>query len=464
LRSRGFAAVSLATIFAGSALARVPPSLVSNTVTGAVSATATQVALGVVKIMVLAKLRSLAAVGLAVLAGAGGAGVLSGTGAAAPAYAEDAPKKADDADVKKLIQQLGAPTFADRDAAHKKLKAMGPKILALVDAGRNDADAEIAERCQSIAAGFRKDLRDSFVKKFQTDEKTVSDYPLWKHFKAIAGDDAASRKLFAGMIADAARFTVLDDGDTDPKQAAAHYKSIVEALGERGWKNWQPDGKALPPTPTIPEIAVALFLGSIESTGKVEPDNGGRRAPAERFALLGAEFHTKGLKGDTAIPLKKLYGAWLARRESDDALRHGLERSLGWMIAEALPVARRTVIREKAPLPLKISALTVLGRFGTDKDDGATVAKFFEDRTVIHTVEIDGVKHQSEVRDVAVAIALHLKKAKPLDFGFRTYTGLAFDWTATPYTGRFSAFPTGFTSNDARNAAHDKAAGVLVRK
>ncbi len=463
LRRRGFAATGLAAALAGSAGARVPDALASAAIAGTPSAVATQLASGVMTVMILAKLKSTAAVGLAFAALAGGLLVLPGLGTSVPVAAEEKPAKPDEAAVKKLIQQLGAPAFADRDAAQKKLKAMGPAILALVDAARTDKDAEIAERCQSLAAGFRKELRDTFVKTFQADAKGDIDYPLWRHFKAIAGSDAASRKLFAEMIADAARFTVLDDGDTDPKQAAAHYKAVVEALCERGWKNWQPDGKDPPPAPSIPEIAIALFLGSIESTGKVEPDNGGRRAPAERFALLGAEFYTRGLKGEAAVPLKKLYGAWLVRRESDDVLRHGLERSLGWMISEALPVARKTIARDKAPLPLKIVALTALGRFGTDKDDGATVAKFFDDRTVVHTVEINGAKHVTEVRDVAVAVALHLKKAKPLDYGFRTYTGLAFDWAATPYKGSFSAFPTGFPSNDARNAAHDKAARILSK-
>ncbi|HEY7422839.1 MAG TPA: hypothetical protein VH682_01135, partial [Gemmataceae bacterium] len=139
-----------------------------------------------------------------------------------------------DAEVQKLVQQLGSPVFAEREAADKALAQRGAPAAASVRTGMRDPDLEIARRCAAIWPR----LWQTEIARKDPDRLAEYTHPLWTRFRKVAGD-ASSRKLFAELVTDFQRFEKLEAIDADPAKAADAYaaalKERVEALNQ-GWR------------------------------------------------------------------------------------------------------------------------------------------------------------------------------------------------------------------------------------
>src|SRR5215213_1353685 len=81
--------------------------------------------------------------------------------AAGPAHGADGPAD--------LVAQLAAPGFADREAAGRKLRALGVQALPAVTAGCASPDAEVGGRCQRLLGLLRADRRAAFAAAFRAD-------------------------------------------------------------------------------------------------------------------------------------------------------------------------------------------------------------------------------------------------------------------------------------------------------
>src|SRR5262245_16633270 len=67
----------------------------------------------------------------------------------------------------RLIEQLGSPGFAEREAAHKKLEALGERALpALQKAAKDAKDAEVRRRAGRLVQAADDRSRSEEVKKF----------------------------------------------------------------------------------------------------------------------------------------------------------------------------------------------------------------------------------------------------------------------------------------------------------
>src|SRR5262249_29702037 len=136
---------------------------------------------------------------------------------------------------RKLVRQLGSPSYAKRQAAEKALADMGGRAAAAVRLGIGDADLEVARRCAAVWPRLWQ------TETARPDAERLAGYahPLWARFRTAAGADAGSRILFAEMVADVNRFSRLEAVETDPRKAGAAYaaelKQRAEAL-ERGYQ------------------------------------------------------------------------------------------------------------------------------------------------------------------------------------------------------------------------------------
>src|SRR4051794_7620564 len=199
-----------------------------------------------------------------VLVGAGGA---AGDRAGAEATASE------------LVRRLGSPKFAQRQAAQRKLRELGPKALPAVLTGQRHADLEIARRCAELASV----LRDDWLRRFQADlvaddtGRRDHDHPIWQRFKNVAGDDRASRELLSQMMQDDRRARLLEEVEFAPDQAGELYRQEVERLAENTQKGVEkrfiPRGGLVldvdDPTPRPPEVAVGFYLGTFPATARV---------------------------------------------------------------------------------------------------------------------------------------------------------------------------------------------------
>src|SRR5262249_20853674 len=116
---------------------------------------------GVLKTMFVTKLKTAAAVLLAVgvIAGAGGWTYHS----MALAADEDGPAKittkdADADQIAKLIEQLGSDTFAERETASRDLERQGAAALGALRKAAQSSDIETRRRAQTLVTKIAKDV------------------------------------------------------------------------------------------------------------------------------------------------------------------------------------------------------------------------------------------------------------------------------------------------------------------
>ena len=103
--------------------------------------------------------------------------------------------------IQRLIGQLGAEKFADREQATERLLRIGVQALpALVEVAKKARDKEIRTRAVRIARIVRQnDFKDQLAifLKGKSDGKRLAG---WKKFKTLAGDKLHTRRLFVQML------------------------------------------------------------------------------------------------------------------------------------------------------------------------------------------------------------------------------------------------------------------------
>jgi RNA polymerase sigma factor (sigma-70 family) len=459
-------AAAITAALAREATARVPAALTTEAARVAVasaaghaaaaaSAAAVCAADGVVKALFVHKLKGLACA-LGVLAAcAGGVATLPVGFGAAGELGGSAPRS--DPDPAALVKQLGSPSFAEREAAEKKLRAMGPKARPALLAGMKAADPEVARRAAAIHDSIRREqLREE----------------LWKRFSKVVGDDRASRDLYATILKLPRNLDLLEAVEADPRRAGELYHARWVELQRlaTGLPEQPPKGRPEPKRNrieiqdlSVAEVAGWLYLGTYPGTARCwEDGEEGCWLLPERNYVLPKPPMDAIVHGPLARSLQTLFVRWLAARGDEGMLRVGLQYAFEYNIRDALDVARRLADRKDLHPRNRMFALLLLGKFG-DKADLPRLRRFADDEIVIHTETLkDGSPWSIQIRDVAVAMMLSL-------------TGRPHDrfWSADPvlanlYNPKWPNMPAmfcwsfGFRSAEDRDAAHKEARKVLA--
>jgi hypothetical protein len=165
-----------------------------------------------------------------------------------------------------------------------------------------------------------------------------------------------------------------------------------------------------------------FFLHSLPDTGMSDNVASNLAQLAQRPPVGDAIASTRN---DNAM--RRLVAAWLVHcpSNSDQSLQERLELMFRYQLVEALPLALQMVKREPKYLmvdpPQLVLAVLAVGRFGAEKDVPA-LETLLEDKTEFHhrppANEPQGTLHPVQIRDVALAVVLHLTRQEPLTYGF----------------------------------------------
>ncbi|AMV23872.1 ECF RNA polymerase sigma factor SigE [Gemmata sp. SH-PL17] len=270
------------------------------------------------------------------------------------------------ADPGDLVKMLGSDDFAAREAAHKRLRAVGLKAEPALRTGLKSEDPEIRTRCAELLTAIRKDALDALVKDFDPAKDTEPDHPIWARFKTIAGADRAARALFAELIADPHRRQLLDAADRDPAGAGKLYAAEVKAYYVYVQKLWQKQldrvNNSKMPTPQERPWAdelVVLYLGTYSQSARAVPDN----LENQLFRKWDA-----ALTGPAGPAVRRVFTAWFALRDHELVIEGGLNAIGRDRVAEALPLLRKLVADEKADPDRRAQAILTIGMIGTRDD------------------------------------------------------------------------------------------------
>jgi RNA polymerase sigma factor (sigma-70 family) len=430
--------------FASTAATVIPPnvSAIANGMMGAMAMNRSVVLAGWAVAAILGS-ASLGVVACYLQAGQGPGTVASKSPANDPATPED------------LVNQLGDDSFAQREAAQNALRAMGARAYPAVKAGLKSKVAEIAQRCERLLP----DLRVAGL--------STLDHPLWAHYQKVIGKTDDDRKLFVEAVSDKRRAEYFEAVADNPDGAGAIYqreldgalRHLVEKYDENRERNKFNTGLTHPSvgTPDHAGMVALLFLGTFPATGKTTPTY-------QHSFLHGHYYNLMTMpKNSTAWAAeKRLYAAWLATRREPVAQRIGLQRATYFEIAEAIPTARAIAADEKRELGDRVTALFVVAQSG-NKADVALCEPLFKSEVVYHTTNYSDGKGQypviTQVRDVAVAMALVLHGQEPIDYEYEflvMYKARGLEMRKkTPFYG--------FRTDAARQKAHEKARAFFAK-
>jgi hypothetical protein len=348
--------------------------------------------------------------------------------------APDTPLMEDPARAQDLVRHLGDHSFEAREQASRELFRLGLTAKQALLAGARDPDLEIRRRCRellpSILEADRRARLDAFIA--DREGKQKHDLPGWERYRKVAGEDASARALFIAMQRLETGF--LADTDKDPEHAGEHCAVLCQQLYQKLYGN--------------PAVANRhLDLAEVTPLVLVAADPRTEMPPQSRF-LIANFFYQQSVKAELATagsPFRKLALAWMERQTDDEAACQQMFFMVGNLdLKEGVELALKVIRDKKVKGAGLASALTTLGKLG-GKEHAATLEAFLGDTTALGNFALNKERGTTQVRDVALAMLVHLSGQDHKDYGF------VFS-QSNPHLKFYPNF-LGFTNDEQRNQA-----------
>jgi hypothetical protein len=325
------------------------------------------------------------------------------------------PEPPDQRRAEVLVRQLGSPKYRDRERAAAELIRMGRGAKPALLAGKADPDPEVQSRCQQLLPqALALDLKyrlDRYLA--DTDGKLPHDLPLLKLFREKIGTDANSRKLYADMLT--ANGALLEAVEEEPARVTERVQQRYQEMYQEmfgnpfgGFKGGYRPG-ALNPA----EVCCVLFAASTPTYKPNQPD----WLLANLYMQPGFTTPLKDEKNGTAY--RKVFLNYLDARMDDNTINQSVWMLCQHRIKEGADVLARALRDGKASqVYTKATAMCAVGTLG-GRDHAAVLEPFLKDDAQVVPFAVGrGGRGQVQVRDVALALTIHLSGKNPKDYGF----------------------------------------------
>jgi hypothetical protein len=307
-----------------------------------------------------------------------------------------------------LVRRLGDDSYAVREQASRELLRLGPAARDALLQGAKDTDPEIRRRCRDLLPTVLEADRQARLAAFLADKdgKHKHDLPGWRRFRSVAGDDAAARGLFVAMCRRDNGF--LSDTEHDPKRAGQECSVLCGQLfgklyGQASGRSGQVE---------LAEVALLLLVAGDPKT---------EMPPQPRQMVVNFLYQPAvrtALAGSNNPPFKKLVLSWMARQtDEEDAAQQMFFAVQNLELKEGLELALQ-VLKDR---PVKArglgGAMTTVGKLG-EKKHAAALEPFLKDTTAVSNFALGRDRGTTEVRDVALAMLVHLTGQDARGYGF----------------------------------------------
>jgi hypothetical protein len=312
--------------------------------------------------------------------------------------------------IDQLVRELGSGSFAAREKATRELTDLGIVTREALAAAANDRDAEVRVRARAILAtvaetDFRRRL-EAFAADY--DGRQKQSLPGWETFSARFGSSRLVRELFVEM--QRAEPELLDALAKGGKPASELLELRCRTLMQQA--STQPNREGLI---SVGTLASMLFVGSADNVS-VDDQTG---IQCCNWVYQGA-FAVSTRSGVRSPTLKKLLGMWIVKDNGGSATFQNLMLAAAFELKpEGLMVAYKALAKETLPSAVRQYAILSVGRFG-NKEHLPMIEKFLADSTNCNVLQANNPPRQIEiqVRDVALAVLVHLTGQKLPEYGF----------------------------------------------
>jgi hypothetical protein len=344
-----------------------------------------------------------------------------------------------------LVTKLASPSYAEREDASRQLRVLGRNALAALEAGANDSEPEVRERCERLLPKARAEHFDARLTTFQADtaDKYFHDLPGWDEFKKLVGHAEGSRLLYADMLKQEDSRNLIAGLALDPAELARLFDARKQDLHAKLFPRTPVAGKPKRYEPTARDATLFLILET-KLGDKVENAQAGWVTVQH---ILSWPSTRAAINSDThAEVIRKLAGAWVETRTNPKTLWQAIYVSDVLKLKEGLGLAGRIIKLESARVNDKIGAARILAKTGS-LDTLQLIKMLFDNDAVVRN-QI-GVNNEIRVQDAALAMAILLTGQQPADYGFRVPKNIAGEH-------RFTYSHYSFESAEARKAAFAK--------
>jgi hypothetical protein len=312
--------------------------------------------------------------------------------------------------IEALVRDLGSDQFGVRERASRDLVEMGIVTRAALERAVTSPDAEVRVRAREILTTVSETDFQERLEAFSADYdgRQHRTLPAWDQFSAQFGASRLARELFVEM----------QRAEPDLLAAmAAGPQPATEGLAKRAQD--MIDGTS---EVNLGLGTVASFLFVATSEG-VKVNEHGAIQLLPYVVQLTYQRHNKSPLWSPL--LKKLVGRWLVKdTTSATAFTNLLMASQLELKPESLTVAGRILSSDAMQPNARQVALMAIGRWG-DRSHVGLIEKSLDDAARCELggqpTQIPG-KPQGEVqiRDLALAVLLHLTDQDPRDYGSST--------------------------------------------
>jgi hypothetical protein len=335
--------------------------------------------------------------------------VLAGADAASPAE-QTAPGQDSTEQITTLVRQLGSPSFAERERATRALIGLGIATRDALLSAVKDPDAEVRARARAILATVSEsDFRDR-LEAFSADYdgRGQQSLPGWERVSATLGNSRLTRQLFVEM--QRAEPELMEAYARGGKAASESLDARCRTIFEQLTHASGGDGPV-----SIGTLASLLLVGSADDVTVDEQ----LAFQLYSWLIYRPAFQKNASSGPWSGPLKRVLGLWIVKDTTPAATAQNLTFAATYDLKpEGITLAAKLLTGEATTPQIRQLALVTIGRFG-DKRQLATVEKQLEDPTPCGAAQLKAISRQVEVqvRDVALAVLLHLTAQAPRDFG-----------------------------------------------
>ncbi len=301
------------------------------------------------------------------------------------------------------VEQLGASSYQLREEAAIRLSEMGaPALPPLREAARH-GDLEIRYRAMSLLEAIERVEQQKALDEFLAtgDPELSALLPGWQRFSEIAGADLSARQLFVDMYRAEPSIMRLTGRSGVGLQTIVEQRSLRFRAGDRRQFN----ARMSPAT-------LAVFLFVMLDPG-CELSVGTRSLSS---VVIGQSQIAAALDESSDSALRRLMGKWVAEADQvspPHRIAVGMQYSLESGVEPALQMIQLGVQGSHLQ-----NAIHAIGRLGGPEHIAALSTLLNDTTQLAEQQQKSKSPFTSQVRDVALAVILHLSGQNPADYGF----------------------------------------------
>ena len=320
-----------------------------------------------------------------------------------------------------LVQQLAHTSFKVRENASDDLVKLGAAAVDALRKGLTHSDAEVSERCRKLlprALDFHlQEQIDKFLAK--PDGPIPEDLPGLKRWIKTTGSSKESREMYAEMVKEHRRLLI--DIEANPEQATQKYQAFCADVYSRARLGAVNARKELI---TRSEMVLFFFLGSDPNCRKGSSPTGTVPYIQALQFLNGTQASDMLSGGGASASFKKLFLSWLEEERYISLVRRGFQLAATANLKEAGPIAVKIATDKTSPPTSRSYALLSAVKLFT-LDDLKKLEPLLDDKTVVGRTTLNGEAITTEMRDIALGIAVQTTGQKMADYGFDRFRDTA---------------------------------------